>query len=169
MHPGRLTKVGSDNLIMIGVHIGHDCELGNKMVLSNYTQVSGHCRLETGVWLSGLVAIQQFVTIGKWSYAAGLAGINHDVPPFVIVSGHYPPIVRAVNKRGLQRAGLNQQQQENIMDCFKKLYRSSGPLLANAEELAAQNGLDENARAMVDAIIKSSKHRFGRFLELSRD
>ena len=169
MHPGRETKVGNDNLIMIGVHIGHDCELEDKMVLSNYAQISGHCRLETGVWLSGLVAIQQFVTIGKWCYAAGLAGINHDVPPFVIVSGHYPPMVRAVNKRGLQRAGLNRQQQENIIDCFRKLYRSSGPLLANAEALAAQDGLDENARAMVDAIIKSSKHRFGRYLELSRE
>ncbi len=169
MHPGRLTRVGNDNLLMIGAHIGHDCELEDKIVLSNYTQISGHCRLERGVWLSGLVAVQQFVTIGRWCYAAGLAGINHDVPPFVIVSGHYPPTVRAVNKRGLERAGLSPQQQEKIIEGFKKLYRSQGPLLANALALAAQDGLDENVRAMVDAIIKSSKHRYGRYLELFRD
>jgi len=169
MHPGRSTKVGNDNLIMIGVHIGHDCELEDKMVLSNYAQISGHCRLEQGVWLSGLVAVHQFVTIGRWCYATGLAGINHDVPPFVIVSGHYPPTVRAVNKRGLDRAGLSTRQQKNIIDGFKRLYRSPGPLLTNARALADQDGIDENVRAMVDAIIKSSKHRFGRYLELSRD
>jgi UDP-N-acetylglucosamine acyltransferase len=168
MHPSRSTKVGSDNLLMIGVHIGHDCKLEDRIVLSNYTQISGHCRLERGVWLSGLVAVHQFVTIGRWCYAAGFAGINHDIPPFVIVSGHYPPTVRAVNKRGLERAGLNPQQQEKIVDGFKRLYRSPGPLLENAKALAAQDGLDENVRAMVDAIVKSSKHRFGRYLELSR-
>jgi UDP-N-acetylglucosamine acyltransferase len=169
MYPGRLTKVGNDNLLMVGSHIGHDCEIEDKLVLSNYTQISGHCRLERGVWLSGVVAVHQFVTIGKWCYAAGFAGINHDVPPFVIVSGHYPPMVRSINKRGMERAGLSQQQQEKIMDCFKQLYRSPGTLLANAKALAAQDGLDENVRAMVDAIIKSSKHRFGRYLELSRE
>ncbi len=169
MHPGRLTKVGNDNLLMVGTHIGHDCVLEDKLVLSNYSQIGGHCRLERGVWFSGLVATHQFVTIGKWCYAAGFAGINHDVPPFVIVSGHYPPMVRAVNKRGMDRAGLNPQQQENIIIGFKRLYRTPGPLLSNAKALAAQDGLDENVRAMVDAIIKSSKHRFGRYLELSRE
>jgi UDP-N-acetylglucosamine acyltransferase len=169
IYPSRLTRIGNENLLMVGVHIGHDCQLEDKIVLSNYTQISGHCRLENGVWLSGVVAVHQFVTIGKWCYAAGFAGINHDVPPFVIVSGHYPPIVRAVNKRGMYRAGLNPQQQENIMTGFKRLYRTPGPLLSNAKALAAQDGLDENVRAMVDAIIKSSKHRFGRYLELSRE
>jgi UDP-N-acetylglucosamine acyltransferase len=169
MHPGQLTQIGNDNLLMVGVHIGHDCLLEDKLVLSNYTQISGHCRVEKGVWLSGLAAVHQFVTIGKWSYGSGLVGINHDVPPFVIVSGHYPPMVRAVNRRGLQRAGLSPEQQEKILDCFKRLYRTPGPLLTNAKALAAEDGLDENTRAMVDAIIKSSQHRYGRHLELSRD
>ena len=166
--PGKFTKVGNDNLLMVGVHIGHDCTLEDKTVLSNYVQLSGHCRIETGVWFSGIVALHQFVTIGRWSYAAGLAGINHDIPPFLIVSGHYPLRIRGVNERGMRRAGLNEQQQQKISEAYRKLYRSGGALLENAKALAADDGIDENVRAMVDMIIKSSEHRFGRYLETFR-
>lgn len=163
-----LTKVGNDNLFMIGVHIGHDCVIEDKVVLSNYVQVSGHCKIETGVWLSGVVLLHQFVTIGKWVYAAGLAGINHDVPPFLIVSGHYPPRVRGVNKRGMSRAGLSEQSQKKVIEAYKKLYRRGGVLAENAKAMAREDGLDENVKAILDVITKSGQHRFGRYLESFR-
>lgn len=169
MHHDALTKIGNSNLIMVGVHIGHDCILEDKIVLSNFTQISGHCKIGTGVWLSGVVLLHQFVTIGRWCYAAGLAGINKDVPPFLIVSGHYPPVVRGVNKRGLKRAGLNEKQQKAVNDAYKYLYRDDKkPLLQKAKEMAEEKGLDENVRDMVDAILKSSEHRYGRYLEKFR-
>ncbi len=169
MHHDALTKVGNSNLIMVGVHIGHDCVLEDKIVLSNFTQVSGHCKIGTGVWLSGVVLIHQFTTVGRWCYAAAIAGINKDIPPFLIVSGHYPPEVRGVNKRGLKRAGLNEKQQKAILDAYKHLYRDDKkPLLQKAKEMAKEAGLDENVRDMVDAILKSSEHRYGRYLEKFR-
>jgi UDP-N-acetylglucosamine acyltransferase len=172
IHPSiykdKLTKIGNDNLLMIGAHIGHDCILEDKIVMSNYVQISGHCRIEAGVWLSGMVLMHQFVTVGKWCYAAGLAGINHDIPPFLIVSGHYPSRVRGVNKRGLVRAGLNEQQQEKILEAYKKLYRQGGTLLENTKALAAEDGLDENVRAMLETITRSNEQRFGRYLEKFR-
>jgi UDP-N-acetylglucosamine acyltransferase len=168
MYPDQSTTVGSDNLLMIGVHIGHDCILEDKLVLSNYVQISGHCKIETGVWLSGMVLLHQFVTIGKWVYASGLAGINRDIAPFLLVSGHYPMRIRGVNKRGMARAGLNEEQQKDVLQAYKKLYRSGGTLVSNAKELAQQDGLDENVKAMVDTILKSSEHRYSRYLELFR-
>ncbi len=168
MYPDQETVVGSNNLLMIGVHLGHDCILEDKIVISNYSQISGHCKIQTGAWLSGMVAVHQFVTIGKWCYAAGYTGINHDVPPFVIVSGHYPVEVRAINKRGLSRAGLNDNQQNNVYDAFKFIWRSEEPVLERVKALLARNGLDENVRAMCDAIMTSSRQRFGRSLELNR-
>jgi UDP-N-acetylglucosamine acyltransferase len=170
VHHDGSTKVGSDNLIMIGAHIGHDCIVEDKTVISNFSQISGHCKIETGVWLSGVVLLHQFVTIGRWCYAAGMAGINKDIPPFLIVSGHYPPTIRGVNKRGLIRAGLNEQQQQAIYEAYKRLYRDDKtPLLERAKEVAAEAGHDENVRDMLDAIIRSSEHRFGRYLETFRD
>ena len=166
--PDSLTKVGNDNFLMVGVHIGHDCLLEDKIVMSNSVQMGGHCKIETGAWFSGLAASHQFVTVGKWCYVAGLAGINRDVPPFLTVSGHYPPRVRGVNKRGLDRAGLSEQQQQHIFEAYRMLYRQSGTLLENAMALAQEDGLDENVRAMIDVITKSGEHQFGRYREKFR-
>ena len=172
IHPssekGEFTKIGNDNLLMVGVHIGHDCTLEDKIVMSNFVQIGGHCRIETGAWFSGLAGMHQFVTVGKWCYAGGLAGITRDIPPFLIVSGHYPPTIRGVNKRGMQRASLSEEQQDKIFEAYKKLYRNNDALLQNAKALAQEDGLDENVRAMVDMILKSSEHRYGRYLEKFR-
>jgi UDP-N-acetylglucosamine acyltransferase len=168
MHPDSITTIGNDNFFMVNSHIGHDCTVEDHTVLSNLVQIGGHCKIETGAWFSGLAASHQFVTIGKWCFVAGLAGITRDVPPFLTVSGHYPPKVRNVNKRGLDRAGLDELQQERIFEAYKKLYRQEGTLLENANALASADGLDENVKAMIESIINSSKHQFGRYLETFR-
>lgn len=168
IHPGGTTTIGNDNFLMVGTHIGHDCTVEDNIVMSNMVQIGGHCKIETGAWFSGLAASHQFVTIGKWCYVAGLAGLNRDVPPFLTVSGHYPPAIRGVNKRGLNRAGLNEEQQQQIFDAYRKLYRQDGALLENAKSLAKEDQIDDNVRAIIDSIIKSSEHRYGRYLEKFR-
>lgn len=168
MHADGNTVVGNNNLLMINVHLGHDCLLEDSIVISNCTQVSGHCKIETGAWISGMVAIHQFVTIGKWCYAAGYTGINHDVPPFVIVSGHYPLQIRAINKRGLVRAGLTQDEQDKVFEAYKFIWRNDSPVMERVKELSRQKTLSEPVREMVDSLLNSSKHRFGRHLELYR-
>lgn len=167
-YPDKVTQIGNDNLLMVGAHIGHDCVLENLIVLTNYVQVAGHCRIETGVWLAGLVAIHQFVTVGKWAYAAGMTAINRDVPPFLVICGSYPARIRGVNIKGLKRAGLTREKQQKIIDAYKHLYKTSGPLLTKVEALAQQDGLDENVKSILDAIQQSSQHRYGRFLECFR-
>ncbi len=172
IHPSRYenakTQIGNDNLLMIGTHIGHDCLVEDNVVLSNYVQIGGHCKLEMGVWISGMAASHQFVTLGSWCFVAGLSGLTRDIPPFLIVSGQHSPKIRGVNKRGLKRARFNDEQQEHIYAAYKRLYRQGGTLLANAQALAEQDGLDEHVRVMVDAIFKSCQHRFGRYRETLR-
>jgi len=142
--------------------------LEDQVVLSNFVQISGHCKIETGAWLSGVVVSHQFVTVGKWSYASGLAGLNKDVPPYMIVSGHYPPEIRGVNKRGMARAGLSEQQQELIYEAYKRLYRRKGSLVATAKAMCAEPDLDPHVREITEAIVRSAEHRYGRYLEQFR-
>jgi UDP-N-acetylglucosamine acyltransferase len=168
IHSGNMTKIGNGNFLMVSTHIGHDCTVEDDIVMSNLVQIGGHCKIETGAWFSGLAASHQFVTVGKWSYIAGLAGLNRDIPPYMTVSGHYPPKVRGVNKRGMNRAGLSEEQQQHIFDAYKKLYRQDGTLLENAKSLAKEEEIDDNVRAIIDAIIKSSEHQYGRYLEKFR-
>jgi acyl-[acyl carrier protein]--UDP-N-acetylglucosamine O-acyltransferase len=86
----------------------------------------------------------------------------------MIVSGHYPPVVRGVNKRGMKRAGLNEEQQEKVFEAHRRLYRQGGALLENAQAMIDEGGLDENVQAIVDSIINSGKHQYGRYLETFR-
>jgi len=167
-HEGGATLIGSDVLMMVGSHVGHDCAVGDRVVLSNYVQIAGHVQIGTGAWFAGMAGAHQFVTVGRWSFIAGLAGITHDVPPFLIASGHYPQKVRGVNKRGLLRAGLNGEQQAQIYEAYRTLYRRGSTLLANARELAEQDGLDENVRDMIGSIVNTHRHRFGRYRESLR-
>lgn len=169
MRPDGATTIGNDSLFMVAVHIGHDCCLGDQIVLTNLVQLAGHCNLEDGVWISGLVGIHQFVTVGKWVFSAGHTSIAADVPPFLVVSGSFPTRIRGVNVRGLKRAGLDEAQQQSICAAYRHLYRKGqGTLLSRAQALAEQSDLDENVQAIVDSIERSSKHRFGRYMELFR-
>src|SRR4030042_757991 len=169
IHSG--VTIGSGTILEANVVINKDVKIGQKnhfypnCVIGSRPQV---LRLKTDSEIGGMAASHQFVTIGKWCYIAGLAGINRDIPPFLTVSGHYPPRVRGVNKRGLNRAGLSEEQQLRIFDAYKKLYRQEGPLLENAKALAMEDELDKNVRAMIDAITKSSEHQFGGYLEKFR-
>jgi acyl-[acyl carrier protein]--UDP-N-acetylglucosamine O-acyltransferase len=63
---------------------------------------------------------------------------------------------------------LAPEQQQRIYEAYRKLYRRGGALLENAKALAQEDTLDENVKAMVDAITKSSEHQFGRYLETFR-
>lgn len=168
MYEDGTTIIGNRNFIMIGVHIGHDCNLEDDIIMSNYSQISGHCKIERGVWFSGMVTVHQFCTIGKWAYATGLTGINHDIPPYLIASGHYPCLVRAVNKRGLDRAGLSDDDKAAVMSTFRKVYRSEDTIIASATKLKEQGDLLPAANEIVDAILNGSKHRYGRYLESFR-
>jgi len=167
--PDGVTRIGNNNLFMVAVHIGHDCTLMDSIVLTNIVQIGGHCKLEEGVWIGGLVGVHQFATLGKWCFVTGHTSVVCDVPPFMVVSGSYPTKIRGVNMRGLERAGLDTQQQKAVRAAHRHLYRKGkGALLARARELAEQGGVDENVQAVIDSIEQSSKHRLGRHLELFR-
>ncbi len=110
---GGVTRVGSRNLFMAYVHIAHDCELGNNIVIANTTNFAGHVKVEDHVRIGGVCSFNQFVVLGTYSYIAGDAAVNKDVLPYSIAQGKYA-VVRATNKIGLERAGFTKPEVESI-------------------------------------------------------
>ena len=168
MSPEGITLVGDENLLMIGAHVGHDCILEDKLVITNGVHMAGHCKLETGGWVSGLVGMHQFVTLGKWCYIAGHSTVGRDVPPYMTVAGNYPSKVRGINDRGVQRAGLGDARLKSLRKAQRQLYRKGGSLIENAKRMEEQEGLDPAVHEITDFIARSATHRFGRYLELFR-
>ncbi|MXP67227.1 acyl-ACP--UDP-N-acetylglucosamine O-acyltransferase [Pantoea sp. Aalb] len=121
---GCLTKVGSSNLLMVNVHIAHDCIVGNRCILANNATLGGHVTVDDFVIIGGMTAIHQWCTIGAHVVIGGCSGVTQDVPPYIIAQGnHATPF--GINILGLKRRGFNKEALHAIRNAYKLLYRSN--------------------------------------------
>jgi UDP-N-acetylglucosamine acyltransferase len=119
---GGATTVGDNCYIMALAHVGHDCQIGNNVILANCALLAGHVSVGDSVFISGNVVVHQFCRIGTLVIVGGFTGINKDVPPYMLVRG--PSVIRGVNLVGLRRAKFPRELIESIKDAFTKLYKS---------------------------------------------
>jgi UDP-N-acetylglucosamine acyltransferase len=117
------TTLGDNNLLMAGVHIAHDCRVGNNAIFTNNTLLAGHVTVEDRAYLSGASAVHQFCRIGSLAMVGGHARVNKDVPPFVTIDGGTTLAV-GLNQIGLRRAGFSTQDMAQLKDAYRTIYRS---------------------------------------------
>lgn len=172
---GGITRIGDRNLFMVGVHIAHDADVGNHVIIANMVQIAGHVRLEDCVVVGGASAMHHFVTVGRNAYVGGMTRITHDVPPFMKVLG-YDQEVRGVNLEGLRRWQFTPESIAKIREAARLLYARRGERspLRTSEALRAieSNGLveDENVRYLVNFLRRKLEVGiFGRVREHLRE
>ncbi|MEG3134909.1 acyl-ACP--UDP-N-acetylglucosamine O-acyltransferase [Rouxiella sp. T17] len=133
---GGLTKVGSDNLLMVNAHIAHDCIVGNRCILANNATLGGHVQVDDFAIIGGMTAVHQWCIIGAHVMVGGCSGVAQDVPPFVIAQGnHATPF--GINIEGLKRRGFDKPSLHAIRNAYKILYRSGKTLEESQPEIAA--------------------------------
>jgi UDP-N-acetylglucosamine acyltransferase len=142
MHCGTImgrgvTKVGSDGFFMVGVHVGHDCIVGDHVVMANTATLGGHVVLEDYVIMGGLSAAHQYTRIGRHAFVGGMSGINHDVIPFGNVWGNHAHL-EGLNLVGLKRRGFSRESINALRAAYRMLF---------AEEGTFQERLDDTAYA----------------------
>jgi UDP-N-acetylglucosamine acyltransferase len=140
------TVVGSDCLLMAYVHVAHDCVLGDHIIISNATQMAGHVTIDDWAIISGLVAMHQFVRIGRHAFIGGLSRIAQDVAPFCRVSGN-PPKIYGLNTVGLERRGFPPESRAALKKAYRMLFHSelnlSQALVRVREELSMEGEVGE--------------------------
>lgn len=124
-HSDGITRIGSHNLFMVGVHVAHDCDIGNHCILANHVLLAGHVKLEDCVNVGGCSAMHHFVTIGRYAYVGGMTRITHDAPPYMKVEG-YDQLVRAPNSKGMQRWQIADDSIQAVKQAFRLLYARRG-------------------------------------------
>ena len=153
---GATTRIGSRNFFMVGVHIAHNCVIGDDNILANEVALAGHITLEDHVFISNNVGAHQFVRMGRYAMVGGKSKIVQDVLPFFITDG-FPARVRGVNSVGLRRAGFSEETRRALKDAYRTLFRAAIPV---EEALDQLNRLDdENVRHLV-SFIRGSKRGF---------
>ncbi|YCH31387.1 acyl-ACP--UDP-N-acetylglucosamine O-acyltransferase [Erwinia sp. D4-22] len=124
---GGVTRIGSDNLLMVNAHIAHDCIIGNRCIFANNATLGGHVTVDDFAIIGGMTAVHQFCIIGAHVMVGGCSGVAQDVPPYVIAQGnHATPF--GINIEGLKRRGFDKEALHAIRAAYKLLYRSGRTL-----------------------------------------
>jgi UDP-N-acetylglucosamine acyltransferase len=118
-----VTKVGRGCFVMSYVHLAHDCQLGDGVMISNGTQLAGHVVVEDRATISGLCAAHQFVRIGAHAFVGGCSRVAQDVPPYVKAVGN-PVKLFGLNSVGLQRSGFAEPVVKELKRAYRLLFRS---------------------------------------------
>ncbi len=120
----QVTRIGNNNMLLTNTHIGHNCTIGNHVVMANVVHLGGHTVIEDNVTIGGLTGIHQFVRIGVGSMIGGYSRLIQDVPPFMLCDGN-PAYVRNLNIIGCKRRGVTRASLNELKQLFKLLYRSN--------------------------------------------
>jgi UDP-N-acetylglucosamine acyltransferase len=151
---GETTRVGSRNFFMVGMHVAHNCIIGDDNIFANEVALAGHIVIEDHVFLSNNVGAHQFVRMGRYAMVGGKSKIVQDVLPFFITDGN-PPRVRGVNSVGLKRGGFDGPARTAIKNAHQTLFRSHLPLDEALERLRQLD--DPNVAHLIEFIRRSER------------
>ncbi len=116
------TVVGSNNLLMEGMHVAHDVVVGNGCIIGNSTKLAGEVEVDDFAIISGGVLVHQFCRIGSYVMVGGGTRTSQDIPPFVMAARE-PVAYCGLNLVGLRRRGFAPELIENIHNTYRLLYQ----------------------------------------------
>ena len=152
---GGVTKIGSNNLIMISAHIAHDCIIGNNVVIANSAAIAGHAEINDYVVIGGDCGVQQFTRIGKMAMIGGMTGVSRDVIPYGLSIGNRN-YLNGVNVVGLRRNNVPNKDIIELTTAYKKIFKTEN-LNENLNKLNGDFKNNILVKEVVDFINKDKK------------
>ena len=152
---GSVTKIGNNNLLMIGVHIAHDCIIGNNVVIANSAAIAGHAEIEDDVIIGGNCGVQQFSRIGKMAMIGGMTGISRDVIPYGVSYGNRN-YLNGINLIGLRRRNVPNKDIITLTEAYKEIFKTE-QLHDNLKNLNGKFKVNNYVKEIVNFINKDKK------------
>jgi len=147
------TIIGNNNSILAYSHIAHDCEVGNRVIMSSHAALGGHVKVEDFAVIGWGSGVHQFCRVGAYAMLSASSKLVKDLPPFMMADGS-PANVCAINKVNMQRNGFDSKEIDLVFSAFKVIYKRR-LMRGNAiEELEANPNASNR---VLDAIIKFAK------------
>ncbi|MCD6433734.1 MAG: acyl-ACP--UDP-N-acetylglucosamine O-acyltransferase [Sulfurimonas sp.] len=151
---GGKTIIGSHNLFMGYVHIGHDVIIGNHCILANAATLAGHVEMGDYAVIGGMTPIHQFVHIGDYAMVAGASALAQDVPPYCMAEGNRASL-RGLNLTGLRR-NLKRDEIDGLKTAYKELFESGKPLKDVAAQLV-ESSENHHVHNLCNFILKTKR------------
>lgn len=149
------TVVGSNNLLMENMHIGHDCVIGNGCIIGNSTKFAGEVIVDDNAIISATCLFHQFCRVGGYIMFQGGSRTSQDIPPYVI-AGKEPIRFSGINLVGLRRRGFSNETIQSIHEAYRLLY-SKGVLKEGIEEIRKNMEITPEIQYIIDFVENSKR------------
>ncbi len=156
---GMLTRVGNGGLFMMGAHVGHDCMLGDHVIMANNATLAGHVEVGDHAFLGGLSAVHQFVRIGTSAMIGGMTGVEKDVIPFGMAIGNRADL-GGLNLVGLKRRGFDRDTIHALRTAYRELFYGEGSLQQRAPGVAEAHPDVGAVRELIDFVLADTARSF---------
>jgi len=158
----RKTIVGNDILLMTGVHIAHDCRIGDHVIMANAATLAGHVDVDEYSSVGAFVGVHQFCRIGVHAFIGGYSVLTRDALPFVkTVGDRNEAKTYDINSLGLQRRGFSAERIDALKKAYRILFRK-GLLTKDAIEQVRLEKLETEDVAVLIKFIETSERGFVR-------
>ena len=117
------TVVGQNCLLMAYSHVAHDVVVGNRVIISNATQLGGEVMIDDCAVIGGGSLIHQFCHLGRNIMLQGGALVNKDIPPYV-KAAREPISYVGLNTIGMHRNGFSNEEIQQVAEIYRILYMS---------------------------------------------
>jgi UDP-N-acetylglucosamine acyltransferase len=151
---GGITRIGSGNLLMAYVHIGHDSAVGSHCILANAATLAGHVVIEDYASVGAFSPVHQFCTVGQYAFIGGGTIVTQDVLPFSLTSSKRENKAFGINKVGLTRRGFTPERLQTLQKAFRHLLAAKLNTSQALEKIKAMGGEDA---AILAAFIEKSQ------------
>jgi UDP-N-acetylglucosamine acyltransferase len=149
---GMLTRVGDGCLFMVGVHVAHDCIIGDHVIMANNATLGGHVVVGDYAVFGGLSAVHQFVRVGQHAMIGGVTGVERDVIPDGSALGDRARL-SGLNIVGMQRRGFTRDEIQALRTAYQMLFHAeNGTFAGRLEEVTRQFGDARPVRDVLDFI-----------------
>ncbi|MFZ9949321.1 MAG: acyl-ACP--UDP-N-acetylglucosamine O-acyltransferase [Gemmobacter sp.] len=155
---GGVTRVGDDCLFMTGAHVGHDAQLGSRVILANQAAIAGHCQIGDDVIVGGLSGVHQFVRVGRGAIIGAVTMVTNDVIPYGLVQAPRGEL-DGLNLVGLKRRGVDRAEITALRAAYQMLAQGEGSFLDRARRLHDETD-SPHVREVTGFILAASDRSF---------
>jgi len=156
---GGVTRIGDGNLLMMQVHVAHDCHVGDGVIFANGVQVAGHVVIGDNAVLGSMAGIHQFCRIGQGAMIGGGAIVVNDVIPYGTVISPRGTL-GGLNLIGLKRRGADKGAMNDLRRVYKDLFSGTRPLMEAATALLEDDADSPLVHDMLEFILSNSSRSF---------
>jgi UDP-N-acetylglucosamine acyltransferase len=119
---GGITRIGNNNLFMAYIHVAHDCQLADNIIMANGASLAGHVSVGNHAILAGFACVHQFCEVGEHAFVGLNSVANRDVAPYTMAVGNYAE-AKGINKNGLRRRDFHASR---LHEPYPRTWRTCG-------------------------------------------